>query len=78
VASNLMRAPNHSSRRSRGSGTLLVEVKVSICEHRNPHINLTGFQTENSLNENPVSYPASFPCKLNIFRKRVRDAVTSK
>jgi len=31
-----------------------------------------------SSNQLPASLPASLPCKLNTFRKRVRNVVTSK
>ena len=35
-------------------------------------------RTIKSCNQLPAGLPASFPCKLNTFRKRVKNVVTSK
>jgi hypothetical protein len=35
-------------------------------------------RTIKSWNQLPASLLASFPCKLNVFRKRVKNVVTSK
>jgi hypothetical protein len=35
-------------------------------------------KTDKSWNQLPASLLASFPCKLNTFRKRVKNVVTSK
>jgi hypothetical protein len=37
-----------------------------------------GYSTVKDWNSLPPDILASFPCKLNTFRKRVREAVTSK
>jgi hypothetical protein len=36
------------------------------------------YRTIKSCNQLPASLIASFPCKLNTFRKRVKNVVTSK
>jgi hypothetical protein len=42
----------------------LAKVKVSVCEQKNLHIEVTGHQIKNSLNEIPVPYYETIFCYL--------------